>query len=251
MRRDVTTLFAGKQHSGVPQPLHQPPHYTPDYPESEAKKPLQDPYNEQLREPHRPQDTRLQAYKQRAKILDPEYNLLYGSTKTDGGWRYVIDNNAVGTVTTAANTAVTATVTLALAPHLAISRWPGAINAYLVIRQFSMSAQSAITTVGSIKVVYQDQIGGQQIPLACFVSNSSLNQGMTTLIPTPITDPDITAVGQLTVTLTGTTPTTSVYDWQLSFSYAYLLPCLEGYTQESINEVLKGTTDAPSYVKHA
>lgn len=247
-RRDPLALFTGKSQK-IPQVTHNPAHFTPDYPESETRHQEKDPYNDQLTTPAQHEDTRLQAYKQRARVLVPDFNELYGTTKTKDGWRYVIDNRATGTFTTIANTTITAAVTLALTPRLAISRWPGAINAYLVLRQFSASAQSAISTVGSITVVYQDNIGGQQIPLACFVSNSSVNNGLVSLIPTPITDPDLTAVGTLIVTLTGTAPTVSIYDYQLSYSYAYLLPCLEGYETERIHEVLRGTSDVRSMVK--
>lgn len=249
-------IFRGKQHHNIVVHAPHPPalpytqapltpahlqhaHYSPDHPESEDRHLFEDPYQDQLTTPAHKHDERLQAFKQREKVLIPQLNALYGTIKTRDGWRYVIDNYITGTITTVANTAVNTTIKLTLAPNLFLSRWPGAISCFLVLRSFSMAPQSAITTVGAIDVLYQDTIGGQNIPIGDFVSNSSINNNMSILIPTPITDPSNTSVGIVTTTLTGTTPTVSAYNYQIGFSFAYLLPTLDGYMQESIHEVLR------------
>lgn len=215
-----------------------PPHFTPDRPEAETTHLEKDPFNKQLIDPINHTDTRPLALKRRMPVLEPEYNTLYGTGRSEGDWRYFVDNYAVGTLTTSANATVTTAVTLTLAPNWRLSQWPAAINLYLCIRKFSMAPQSAITTVGAIDVQYNDLIGGQLIPMGDFVSSSSIAYDVDTIIPTPITDPGITAVGNLLVKLSGTTPTTSVYNWQIAFSGVYLLPSLEGYGRESIRRVL-------------
>lgn len=227
MRRDPNLIFVGH------------PHFTPDRPESEHLHPdLQEPLEEQLTAPRLPVDMRLRQYRHRDKVLIPEFNRSYGWDRVEESWRYLIDNVAKGTLTTIANTNVATTVTLLNAPNWHLSRWPGAIQLYLCIRTFSMAAQSAIGTVGSIDVQFQDAIGGQTIPLGDFVSNASFNQNVSIQIPTPITDPGLQTIGTLNVLLSGTTPTVSIYNWQMGISAAYVLPCLEGYEAESIHEVL-------------
>lgn len=214
------------------------PHVSPDRPEAVTEKELE----EQLTQPARKQDKRLRLYKEREKVLSPDYNKMYGSDRTIGGWRYCIDDWATGTVTTIANTAVAASVALAIRPNLRLSQWPGAVNAYMVLRWFSIAPQSAIGTVGVVDVVLVTN-EGINIPLCDIVSNSSANLDRQVLIPVPITDPNVTNIGNIIVTLTGTAPTTSVYSYQLGVSYAYLLASLRGYIKEETKEVIKGTTD--------
>lgn len=217
-----------------------PPHYSPDRPDiGDLQHPMRDKYNEQLTEPLRHADPRHVAVKERAPVLEPDYNRLYGYGRSLNDWRYFIDCSAKGTFTTVANAAITQAVTLAASPNWRLSQWPAAINAFLCIRRFSMAAQSAIGTVGAIDVVFQDAVGGFTIPMGDFVSNASVFEDTDVLIPTPIVDPANVNIGTLTVTLTGTTPTVSVYNWQMAFSVAYLLPSLEGYSVESIHRVLK------------
>lgn len=165
-------------------------------------------------------------------IRKVDLNKMYGTLRTENGWRYIIDNFAKGTVTTIANQTVSAAVALILTPNWRLEQWPGATQMFLVIRQFALSPQTAtFATAGTIDIIYQDTIGGQQIPLGDMLNNASLNSDMVRLIPTPITDPNVTAIGNLLVTL-NTGATVGVYNWQLSFSGAYLLPSLKGYSRE-------------------
>lgn len=200
---------------------------------------MQNLYNNQLKAPLPHHDHRHLAVKPRAPVLEPEFNQLYGSGRSEGDWRYFIDNFATGTLTTIANTQVTTAISLTNQPFWRSSQWPGAVSLYLCIRRFSMAPQSAITTVGAIDVQFQDAVGGMTIPLGDFVSSSSILEDTTIIIPTPITDPGNVKVGNLLVTLSGTTPTVSVYNWQMAFSGVYLAPTLEGYEVESIHRVLK------------
>lgn len=213
-----------------------PPHYTPDHPESEVKQVDLEKYNEQLH-----QDTRPIAVKPRLPVLEPSLNRLYGSGRSEGDWRYFIDNYAVGTLTTIANTVVTTAILLANPPNMRLLQWPQAVQAFLVIRKFSMAPQSAITTVGAVDVQFND-LAGNIIPMGDFVSSGNLAYDVDSIIPTAIVDPGVgtvgAGVGNLLVKLAGTTPTVSVYNYQIAFSYAYLLPSLEGYEVESIHRVL-------------
>lgn len=211
-----------------------PPHYTPDHPDSSQAENLdtEDKYNKQL-----VVDPRPVMVKPREKILEPRFNRLYGTGRSKDDWRYFIDNYAKGTLTTVANTPVTTTVTLTNQPNWRLEQWPGGVHLYLCIRKFSMAPQSAITTVGAIDVIFVDQFGNT-IPMGDFESNSNIAYDVDSIIPTPITDPGNTAVGSLITTLAGTTPTVSVYNWQLAFSAVYVLPTIEGYETESVHRVL-------------
>lgn len=212
-----------------------PPHFTPDHPDSSQGTHLEkDPFNAQLQ-----LDTRPVAVKKSLPVLEPELNQLYGYGRSEGDWRYFIDNFATGTVTTIANTLVTKAVVLTNQPFWRLSQWPAAVHLYLCIRKFSMAPQSAITTVGAIDVQFQDSVGGFTIPLGDFVSSSNINEDITSIIPVPITDPGNVNVGNLLVTLAGTTPTVSIYNWQMAFSAVYLLPTLEGYEVEPRKRVLR------------
>lgn len=221
------------------RPLVMPPHYTPDHPDSSHARNLdtQEPYDEQLREAWHKHDTRPVAMKQRAPILLPRLNLLYGTGRSEGDWRYFVDNYALGTLTTSANATVTTAIKLTNPPNWRLEQWPEAVHLYLCIRKFSLAAQSAITTVGAVDCQFNDQFGNI-IPLGDFVSSANINEDINVIIPTPITDPGNTAVGNLLVALNGTTPTTSVYNYQMGFSAVYLLPSLEGYNVEHIRRVL-------------
>lgn len=158
----------------------------------------------------------------------PEYNVLYGSLRTDGGWRYTIDNIATGNVTTVAAATTPSVVKLAIAPFTRISQWPGAVQAYLVIRRFSIAPSTAtFTTLGEIEIQYVDLIGGFIIPIGDMINSGQINAIDTDIIiPTPITDPSVTNVGTLNFALS-TGATVGTYLWQMGFSYAYLLPASE------------------------
>ncbi len=175
-------------------------------------------------------DTRPIVIKPAQKLLIPQYNELYDTLRTTKAWRYCADMYAKGTITTVANALATASVSFAQTPVFRTSQWPGAVQLYLVIRQFSLAPQSTISAVGALDCYFIDQFGNTA-PLGDYVSSSGNNVGFDTLLTTPITDPEnSTNVGQLQVTLTGTTPTTSVYNWQIGFSVAYLLPAKAGYS---------------------
>lgn len=158
----------------------------------------------------------------------PEYNILYGSLRTEGGWRYTVDNIATGNVTTIAGATVTSAVSLAIAPFTRISQWPGAVQAYLVVRHFCVAPSTAtFTTAGELEIQYVDSIGGFIIPMADIINNQSFNSlDNSILIPTPITDPSVKAIGTLNFTLSSGA-TVGTYLWQMGFAYAYLLPAPE------------------------
>jgi hypothetical protein len=164
------------------------------------------------------------------KALIPQYGELYGSLKTKGGWRYMVDNYANGTITTVAASQQTATVTLKLPPNWSLERYPGATQLFLCIRQFALAPQAPLTTLGDLVCLYQDTVGGQILPLGVFPSTTGGNANLTSIIPTPITDPGNTNIGTLLVSLSSGA-TAGTYDWQLSFSAAFLLPNIEGYKQ--------------------
>lgn len=177
-----------------------------------------------------PVDTRPKLLKPVEFLPMPHFNRMYGTLRHDDGWRYVIDNYASGTVTTVANATTTVAVKLTLDPHWRLEQWPGGTQVFLAIRQFSIAPQTAtFATPGAIDVLYQDTIGGQIIPLGDFVSSQGYTIFLQSLIPTPLTDPDVQNVGNLLFALnTGATPGT--YNWQMGFSGAYMLPALpEGH----------------------
>lgn len=173
-------------------------------------------------------DTRPTMIKEQQSILVPQYNELYDNLRTTRAWRYLADNWANGTFTTIAGTLVSTNINLQEKTNYRTSQWPGAVQVYLVIRSFSFAAQSAIATVGSLDCYLIDK-AGHTIPLGAYVSNVSGMQSIDTIIAVPITDPSEINVGTLAVTLAGTTPTVSVYNYQFAFSVAYLLPEINGY----------------------
>jgi hypothetical protein len=158
-------------------------------------------------------------------IFHPQYNRLYSTLRTEADWRYTVDNYAAGNFTTIANATVSTAVTLTVTQdHKRLSEWPNGVQLYLVVRQCAVSPTTAtFATVGSVDLRYQDSIGGQLIPLGVMLNNTNFNQGYVTLIPTPITDPGVINVGNILAFL-NTGATVGTYLWQISFSYAYLLP---------------------------
>jgi hypothetical protein len=180
-------------------------------------------------------DDRPRAHKPKLeKALEPQLNRIYDSLRTTQAWRYTSDNLATGVITTIANTQVAAPCTLLVPLDVRLSRWPGAVQMYLVLRSFSMAPQTAtIATVEVLDCLYQDTVGGQLVALGDFLNNSSINVSPQVLIPTPITDPGVKTVGNLLITLaTGGTPGT--YNFQVGYSYAYLLPEIHGYEQVEV-----------------
>lgn len=222
----------------TPNPFLGHPHFTPDRPDAAHLKPdLEEPLEEQLVHPAPRSDHRLRAYKQRDKVLTPEFNRSYGSDKVEESWRYLVDNFATGTVLTVAGANVAKAVTLTNATNWLLVRWPGAVQLYLCIRKFSIAPQGAATLTGNVDCQFQDAVSGQTIPLGNVVTNGQIIFDGAAQIPSPVTDPGNAAIGTLNFLLSaGGTPLT--YNWQLGVSAVYVIPCLEGYTAESIHEVL-------------
>jgi hypothetical protein len=161
-------------------------------------------------------------------LIVPRFNRMYGSLRTSDGWRYLIDNIASGTVITSAGATATAAVNLLLDPHWRLEQWPGGTQVYLVIRQFSIAPQTAtFATLGALDITFLSN-SGYVIPLGDIVSSGSEDVYLTTIIPSPLTDPDVQGVGTLQVALNAGA-TVGTYNWQMGFSGAYLLPDLKGY----------------------
>ncbi len=209
----------------VPKPEHK------DYPNVEH-----------LVTPPHGHDARPEVIKPFDNVPRPQLNRLYGSLRTEEGWKDVVDNFAKGTLTTIAATLVQAPVTLGLtASETRLLRWPGAVQLYLVIRSFGMAPTTAtFTTAGSIDLYYQDLIGGQTIPLGCLPNNDEINlPNINLLIPTPITDAGALANPIANIQATPTSgATVGTYIWQIAFSYAYLLPTTKPYEVQHVEDLL-------------
>ena len=101
---------------------------------------------------HLPLDTRPRMHKPHEMVRVPNYNELYGFNSTIGGWRYTIDASVSGTITAVAGTTVSQAVVLAEPQLLRLSQWPGAINAYLVIRQFGIITVNGNTQSTNVNI---------------------------------------------------------------------------------------------------
>ena len=214
-------IFEGKVHGKSPNPM---------IPKPEAK---EHPVTEVLTH-EEPKHFRPLEEKPIIPHKKPHYNILYGSLGTEGGWRYVIDNFAVGTVTTIAGQTVATKINLALVQNWRLDIWPGAVSMYLVLRRFSMALQTAtLATLGAVDVQFVDS-GGQVIPLGDFISNAGTVQDMAIVCPTPITDPSNLQAGTLNVALSAGA-TVGTYNFQLGFAGAFLIPALRGYELELAN----------------
>lgn len=209
--------------------LHQ---YLPGIPKPAEK---EDPAVEQLTHAHFIPDHRPQAEKPKVHNLIPRYNTLYGTDRVEGSWRNLIDNVASGTFTTAGSgTALRVPVKLANEPKWRLDQWPGAVNLYLCIRQFSVGVNltAPAVTLGSILCSFEDP-AGRVIPLGMFISNTAFNQDdIDMLIHTPITDPNNQNVGTLIFQIAAVGITSTNYSYQMAFSGAYMIPQLTaGYEQ--------------------
>jgi hypothetical protein len=216
-RSERTGLFIGK--SGPHDP-------NPEIPRPERKEIA---VTEELVHPHNLQHSRPKMIKPREEVIIPHFNHVYGTLRDSGGWRYVIDNYASGTVTDIAGAQATATVTLKAVPNWRLSQWPGGTNLYYCIRQFSIAAQqpALAVTAGLIDVYYQDLLSGYSIPLGDFLSNGASTNSLDTIIPIAVADPGLQTIGQLEFNLAGGATVTTL-NWQIAFSGAYLLPNIEG-----------------------
>jgi len=160
--------------------------------------------------------------------LVPRYNKLYDSVRSEQAWRYCADGMAHGTILPVAGTATLTNVVLLNDPVWRLARWPGGVHLYLVVRQFGIAPQAAPATVGNMELVFFD-VNGIPIPLGNFLSSQAGNVQYDSLEPVPLTDPDATLVGQLSILLQpgGASPVT--YNWSMGFSAAYSLPSRHGY----------------------
>lgn len=231
--------------------VHHPIHRRhTELPKIPTPQPHEMPVVEQLTHADAPTHERQKMVKPFEVTPEARFNRLYGSLRVDGSWQNVVDNYAKGGITTIQSTLVQSSVTLALSnPETRLSRWPGAVQMYLVLRSFSIAPTTAsFAVLGSLDLYYQDLIGGQTIPLGSIVQNDEVNlQNCNILIPTPITDPGALAnpVGNIQATLSGA-GTIGTYIWQIAFSYAYLLPAVKGYEIQHIQDLMDGhygTTD--------
>jgi hypothetical protein len=177
--------------------------------------------------------------KQKFPLLVPNFNHIYDSLRSQQAWRYSADNAAAGTFTTVAGATTPVLVTLLNKPNYRTSQWPGAVQVYLVIRSFSFAPQTAtFATPGALDINFVDK-SGNLVPVGDFISNQSANIGFDTLLPVPITDPGEQNVGTLNVALNAGA-TVGTYNWQLGFSYAYLIPAAEGYKVEHHHSIAEG-----------
>lgn len=192
---------------------------------------MKDPFLHQLKKPTKHEDHRPYMLKQHLPILVPRYNHLYDSLRSQQAWRYSADNMANGTFTTVAAATVQTLVNLLQKPNYRTSQWPGAVQVYLVVRSFSFAPQTAtFATPGALDVSFSDK-SGNLVPVGDFISNQSGNIGFDTLIPVPVTDPGEQNVGTLNVALNAGA-TVGTYNWQMGFSYAYLVAAIDGYKIE-------------------
>lgn len=182
-------------------------------------------------------------YKQDIPILVPEYNTLYGPLRTKDGWRFSAAGYANGTVTTIAGSTVLSSVSLSLpantqSPNWRLEQWPGGVQLYLVIRMFSMGPQTAsFITQGEIDVLYISR-DGNTVPLGIIPNNGFTKYSDYTIIPGAWTDSgDQANLGNLSFTL-NSGATTGTYSWQIGLGAAYLLPAINAYKRERINDAI-------------
>lgn len=214
--------------------MTQRPHFSPDRPEFKKGQAHKNPYTDQLKIPLHQPDTRIKMVKPESVAEVPIYNEIYDSVRSRGAWRHCADNFASGSLLTVASSTVTAPVTLKQSPEMRLARWPGAVQLYLVINQFSIAPQVVPATAAALDAVYQDGIGGYQVPLGEFMNTTGGNTFPGILIPVAVTDPGITNVGTLLLTDPVGGTTVATYDWQITFGYAYLLAAILGNELKAI-----------------
>jgi hypothetical protein len=210
-RSDLTGLYVGKQGRT-----------NPSIPTPEKREiPV---VEELVHVPHPGVANRPLMKKERERILIPHFNRMYGTLRTENGWKYIIDNYANGTITDIAGAQAIAPVSLHYPPNWRLEQWPGGTNLYYCIRMFSLASQIIAATAGSMDVYYQDILTGFIVPLGDYEYTQSGIEFLDIVLPVPVSDPGLqNNVGQLQFNLSGAgTPET--INWQLSFSGAYLLP---------------------------
>lgn len=163
----------------------------------------------------------------------PQYSVLYNSLGTRDTWHYSIDCCVTGTITPAA--AATAAVTIpatmlssALAPLAKLSRFPGAILMYLVIKSFHL-APVAQTMTGAYDVRFLTEMG-DTVPLCVLPGPGSYNEDVLKALPSPFTDAGLSGGRLGTLSLTGNTIAGAVVCvWDMAFAFAYKIPVLQEY----------------------
>lgn len=128
------------------------PHTVPNIP-APARHEI--PVIEQLTAPIPRHETRPAAHKaEPTPILEPHYNELYDQLETKDGWRYLASAFASGSFTPVAGSSLLVPVTIAAMPQpLQLQQWPGAVQAYWVVRFFSLAPQSSFS--GTVPVETQ------------------------------------------------------------------------------------------------
>jgi hypothetical protein len=189
------------------------------------------PYEEEAKErviPKPGHDPRPYMVREAEKVLIPRYNELYDTLRTRGGWKYMADGLATGTITTTPGATAQASVTLAKTPNWRLEQWPGAVQVYLCIRFFGIVPQTVPTANAGLEVLFYDQ-GGNIAPLGEYLAQAGGNASFDTILPTPITDPGKGDIGTITVALSNVASSGGTYNWSIGFSAAYLLPARYGY----------------------
>jgi hypothetical protein len=89
---------------------------------------------------------------------------------------------------------------------------------------------SAGVTIPAVAVEYLFQdTSGNTIPLGESLNQVGLSFNVSTLLPSPITDPGTVQVGTLSVNIINNPGAGITYNYAIGFSLAYLLPQLDGY----------------------
>lgn len=169
------------------------------------------------------------------RAREPRYNKLYGSNGVEGAWRYIIDCEVSGSTFISSSAQTTIPVKLTNPPNWKLQQWPGAVQLYLCLRMVAIGGETFPATATSVSLFFTDFVGGNTIPLGIFNTASGIVSAFfDILIPTPITDPSNLNLGSLYTTVTPNVGTT--YDWMIGFSGAYLLPELNPYDNQIVEE---------------
>jgi len=188
-------------------------------------------------------DERLIAQKPYHAVREPKYNVLYGTTRSPGDWRYIIDNYAIGQFTTVANATIQVPITMQIVlDNKRLMQWPGSTQLFLCLRSYAHAAivRNLATSVG-MTVIFQDN-SGMGVPLGATESDIPMSLQSEILFPSAITDSGILTVGNLIVRLEAT-GTTATYDYMLAFSYAYMIASDTPY--ERIRDTKGGLLHVP------
>lgn len=168
------------------------------------------------------------------RAREPRYNKLYGSNGVEGAWRYIIDFQVNGSTFLSSSAQTNIPIKLTSAPNWKLQQWPGAVQLFLCIRMVSIAGETFPATITNFGLFFTDAVGGNTIPLGEINTTNGTTSFFDLLIPTPITDPSNLNLGTLYTSVAGNIGTT--YDWQMAFSGAYLLPELNPYDNQIVEE---------------